>query len=98
MAKLDQWHPSQHIFTESLSGSLITETISCDGAENPKTGEVFHGRHVGIGELTFTGKESSSPFRVKGASIAFRAHVWLGFYQFCNKSRSVWLEKLPDSL
>lgn len=55
IAKLEQWHPSQHIFTESLAGAVISESISCEGPDNPKTGESFPGKHVGSGDLTFTG-------------------------------------------
>ena len=57
MAKLEQWHPSQHVFTESLAGSIESESIVCEGATNKQTGETFPGKHVGTVELAFNGEQ-----------------------------------------
>ena len=55
MAKLDQWHPSQHIFTETLSGAVVCETIVCHGPTHPSIPESYPGKHVGVAEFSFPG-------------------------------------------
>ena len=86
VAKLEQWHPSQHVFTESLAGSIESESIVCEGATNKQTGDTFPGKHVGTVELAFNGEQH----RCRGVQP-------LGI-NLLVPAKFAWLEKLNQSV
>lgn len=57
LAKLESWHPSQHVYTESLSGAVESTAVICDKGSN-KANESHQGKHVGTADLVFTSKSS----------------------------------------
>jgi len=55
VAKLEEWHPSLHVFAESLSGSVESTTIITAGPGMGTASQNYPGKHVGTADITFNG-------------------------------------------
>ena len=69
VAKLEAWHPSQHVLMESLSGALEPVTVLCDRGSN-KANDSHPGNYIGTADVAFN---SRSPLQ---SSSTRDLHFW----------------------
>ena len=86
---LEQWHPADHVVTESVSGGEVQQTLLCNqgtpgGLRAPDTGEAT-GLLGGVEDFVFKGEYPicCQPALPEPHSVmCSQAHTWMYMYRF----------------